>query len=134
MLCVFELDTTDTSDEARKRQAQLLCDVTMLLVPAAMRDIQAGKVPPLYKSGVKYARQNPSACAFKWPSMVRKAKNGDCKQLVLWRLAELHLAGETKATPRLMWLNNRKGLQAHIQIRRADGTTEDPSVNLGMKG
>jgi len=133
MLCVFDVDTTDPSDEAKKANAELICALTMLLVPQAMRDIKARKVPPLYKSGVKYQRQNPKACAFRMPSDVQKRRNGDCKQLVLWRIAELHIAGE-KATPRVMWLNHRDGLQAHIQIRRKDGTTEDPSVILGMKG
>jgi hypothetical protein len=46
-------------------------------------------------------------------------------------MAELAAGGE-KTTPRVMWLNDRKGLQAHILIRRADGNLEDPSVNLGM--
>jgi hypothetical protein len=128
MLIVFELDTKN-----KEQAAELLCALTLLLVPEAVADIRKGKLPPLYRSGVKYNKQNPQACAFRMPSDVKKRRNGDCKQLVLWRLAELAASGE-KATPRVMWLNDRKGLQAHILIRRADGDLEDPSVNLGMKG
>lgn len=128
MLVVFEIDTSN-----QERAALLLCALTELLVPEASADIKANSVPPLYQSGVSYAKQNPRACAFRSPSDVKKRKAGDCKQLVLWRLAELANAGE-KGTPRVIWLNNKTGLQAHILIRRADGNLEDPSVILGMKG
>lgn len=131
MLIIFDIDTKDTSEEARKRNAQLLCDLTMLLVPGAIEDIKKHKLPSLYQAGIKYQRQNPKACAFRSPSDVIARRGGDCKQLVLYRLAELAIAGE-KATPRVMWLVNRAGLQAHILIRRADNSLEDPSVNLGM--
>lgn len=133
MLCVLELDTRDKSEEARKMQAQFICDLTSLLVPLAAQNIKANKVPPLYKSGVKYHRQNPKACAYRWPSDVNKRRNGDCKQLVLWRAGELLNAGEP-VTFRVMWLNHRDGFQAHILIRRKDGSWEDPSFILGMKG
>lgn len=126
MLVVFEINTAD-----KVKAAQLLCDLTMLLVPEALADLKAKGLPALYHSGVKYHKQNPKACAFRMPSDVVKRGNGDCKQLVLWRLAELLAQGET-ATPRVMWLNDRKGMQAHILIRRADGDLEDPSVILGM--
>jgi hypothetical protein len=128
MLVVYDIDTKD-----REAAAKLLCAQAELLAPTAARDIKANKVPPLYKSGVKYHRQNPRACAFRLPSDVRSRKHGDCKQLVLWRLGELLNAGE-KATARVLWINNKTGLQAHILIRRADGNLEDPSVALGMKG
>jgi len=128
MLVVFEIDTKD-----QERAALLLCALTELLVPEASRSLKKASVPPLYKSGVKYEKQNPRACAFRMPPDVLKRKAGDCKQLVLWRMAELANAGE-KATPRVIWLNNKTGLQAHILLRRADGNLEDPSVILGMKG
>jgi hypothetical protein len=127
MLVVFELDTSN-----QENAANVLCALTTLLVPEAVADIRKGNLSPLYSSGVKYHKQNPKACAFRMPSDVKKRGNGDCKQLVLWRLAELKANGET-ATPRVMWLNDRKGLQAHILIRRADGNLEDPSVTLGMQ-
>jgi hypothetical protein len=126
MLTIFDLDTSN-----KELAAQLLCDLTLLLVPQAAADIRKGSLPPLYSSGVKYSHQNKQACAFRMPSDVQSRGNGDCKQLVLWRMAELANAGEP-TTARVMWLTEPDGLRAHILIRRADQSLEDPSVALGM--
>lgn len=89
-------------------------------------------VPRLYQSGVKYLRQNPRACEFRQPLDVYKRGGGDCKQLALWRIAELRELDGENATPRVMWMNEKVGLEAHALVRRADGTLEDPSLLLGM--
>jgi len=127
MLAVLDIDTSNQEQAAKE-----VCAVLEIAVDRARREIRSGKVPHLYKSGVKYAKQNPSACAFRTPIDVLERKQGDCKQLVLWRIAELREAGED-AKPRIMWIADKKGLRAHAQVRRANGTIEDPSALLGMK-
>lgn len=126
MLVVLDIDTTD-----KTRAAEILCELFETLMPQAQAD--ALGLPALYDSGTKYASQDPRACAFRRPNDIAKLKKADCKQLVLWRLAELRNAGES-AKPRILWLTHKKKLQAHAQVRRGDKTIEDPSVLLGMSG
>jgi hypothetical protein len=127
VLCVLDIDTTD-----QQRAALAVCALLELSLDRARAEIRSGAVPPLYKSGVKYVSQPKSTCAFIPPSEVFRRKGGDCKQLTLWRLAELREAGEY-ATPRVIWIPEPKGFKAHALLRRKDGRIEDPSVNLGMK-
>jgi hypothetical protein len=129
MLCIVDVEIGKTEQE-KARAAKEICDIIEIALPRAMRE--ASKLPPLYKAGVKYIRQPPQACAFRPPKDVAERKGGDCKQLVLWRIAELRNAG-VKATPRIIWLNGKDGLRAHAQVRLPDGTIEDPSQTLGMK-
>lgn len=126
MLCVLDIDTTD-----QKTAARAVCALLEVAMPRARREVATKAVPQLYKSGVRYQAQSPAACCFRQPSEVLARAGGDCKQLVLWRIAELREAGE-HATPRVLWLTYKQGLQAHMQLRRKDGTIEDPSVCLGM--
>lgn len=130
MLCVIDVEIGETEAE-KERAAREICELFELALPRAQRE--AKTLPPLYKSGVRYTKQPKEACAFRPPSQVYARKGGDCKQLVLWRLAELRNAG-VKATPRIIWLAEKSGLSAHAQVRLPDNTIEDPSYNLGMKG
>lgn len=85
-------------------------------------------VPPLYQAGVRYKRERPD----QWspPTDVWRRGRGDCEDLAAWRAAELRARGEHaravayRSGPR-MW---------HVVVRRADGSIEDPSKKLGMKG
>ena len=60
---------------------------------------------------------------------------GDCNELVPVRLAELWRAGVWRASP---WLtkarNSRGGWTYHAQVLWPDGSSEDPSLILGMGG
>lgn len=125
MLVVFDIDTSDQTKAAKE-----VCDVIELLMPRAMSEVRG--LPPLYKSGVKYQTQDPRAVAMRYPRDVYERKHGDCKQLVLWRIAE-HRVGGVNAKPRIIWLAEKNELVAHALIRLPDETTEDPSYNLGMK-
>lgn len=125
MLCVIDIDTSN-----QERAAKQVCALIELAMPQAQQE--AKKLPPLFRSGVKYVSQDPKACAFRTPLDVYKRGGGDCKQLVLWRIAELRNAGQ-HATPRVIWLTEKQGLMAHAQLRLPDGSIEDPSHNLGMK-
>lgn len=99
------------------------------LTALAVQEIASGKVPrPLYESAVKYRRESPDI----WspPSRVLARGYGDCEDLACWRAAELQLAGvparaEARRASRRMW---------HVIVRHPDGTEEDPSKQLGMKG
>lgn len=130
MLCIVDIDT-----ENKELAAKLLCDLFEIAMPRAMAEVK--RLPPLYKSGVKYISQDPRACAFRSPKEVFERGGGDCKQLVLWRIAECRNAG-IHATPRIIWLNGKDKLIAHAQVRHPKGhepkgDIEDPSYNLGMK-
>jgi hypothetical protein len=127
MLCIVDIDCTD-----QKRAAELLCQLFEICCEGAQQDIRKNGVPDLYRSGVRFAKQPPEACAFKKPSMVLKAGGGDCKQLVLWRMGDLLNAG-VKVTPRIIWIPAPQGFMAHAQLRHNDGRIEDPSLNLGMR-
>lgn len=124
MLCVVDIDTSD-----KDAAAALLIQLFELNMARAQREAKA--LPPLYNSGVKYVSQDPRACAFRTPKEVAERKGGDCKQLVLWRIAECRNAG-IHCTPRIIWLNASEKLQAHALVRHPDGSVEDPSYNLGM--
>jgi hypothetical protein len=83
-------------------------------------------LPPLYSAGVQYREEPTSGTGVeRWdhPWEVHARGWGDCDDLVLWRLAELHAAGETTAAPLVAWIGSRM----HVLIRRASGNTEDPS-------
>lgn len=127
MLVILDIDTSNQEQAALE-----VCEALEVAMSRARREVKAKKVPHLYAAGVKYIPQNPKACAMRPPTEVYKRGGGDCKQLVLWRIAELRESG-IHATPRIIWLNAKQGLRAHAQLRLPDGTIEDPSFNLGMK-
>ena len=88
-------------------------------------------VPPLYSGHVRYTREPIGR--ERWQTALETAQRGegDCEDLAAYRVAELHRAGENRATivvkvvsPTLM----------HILVRRANGAIEDPSARLGMRG
>jgi len=125
VLCVIDVDCSN--------QARAADEIVALIEHAmarARREVRS--TPHLYASGVRYVKQNPKACAFRPPKDVLSRRGGDCKQLVLWRIAELRELWNENATARIMWLNDKQGLRAHAQVRRADGNIEDPSLLLGM--
>lgn len=127
MLAIIDIDTSN-----QERAALLVCALLELALEGARAEVRARKVPELYKAGVKYITQPKEACAFRPPSEVFRRGGGDCKQLVLWRLAELREAG-IDAKPRIMWIKEPRGFRAHAILRHPDGRIEDPSLNLGMK-
>jgi len=88
-------------------------------------------VPPLYGGRVRYMREPVGRERWQTAYETYQRGAGDCEDLAAYRVAELHRAGERKATiivkvvgPNLM----------HIMVRRANGAIEDPSARLGMRG
>jgi hypothetical protein len=94
--------------------------------------LEAGLVPPLYKSGVRFRREPKGVETFRDATDVWARGHGDCAHLAAWRAGELQAMGE-KAQLRVKW-GWRKGRPRlfHVQVRRANGTVEDPSRKLGM--
>ena len=60
-------------------------------------------------------------------------KNGDCDNIAAARAAELRMAG-VKATVYITWRERPDGTTYHALVRWPDGSSEDPSILLGMGG
>jgi hypothetical protein len=90
-------------------------------------------LPPLYGGRIRY-RMDPSHGSgtevFNSPWVVAERGEGDCNDLVTYRLVELYLSGERpRAEPdhtRAEW----QGGEIHVLIRRQNGELEDPSIIL----
>ena len=92
--------------------------------------------PALYASGVRY-RSEPRPPQglrrverFALIPGVLRAGWGDCEDLAAWRVAKLRLRG-VRAVP---WIIQPRPKLFHVQVRYPDGTIEDPSRRLGMRG
>ena len=100
-------------------------------------------LPALAESGVQYQPEpfNRNLQFDELPDCITIADRGfaDCAPLCCWRLAELWNAGERDANIIIYWRNvqEKQGHAVrtmHAQVRRADGTREDPSRLYGMVG
>lgn len=92
------------------------------------------RIPPLYRAGVRYIREPQGVETFRDLYMVILNRGGDCAHLAAWRVAELQEAGEN-ASLRIQWKVTRRGPRLfHVLVRRGNGSIEDPSKLLGMKG
>lgn len=105
--------------------------LTRYAVKQLQRRAAAGSpVPPLYQSGVRYAREPPGKERWQTPYQTLLSGRGDCEDLAVWRAAELRRRGED---PRARVVVKRTGPRVlHALVRRGDGTLEDPSRALGM--
>lgn len=93
--------------------------------------LQTGAFPLLYRSGVRYRREDPRVRE-EWrtvPEVLRRGE-GDCEDLACWRAAELVVSGEDLAARPVLVPTRAGGW--HVVVRRGDGSTEDPSRVLGM--
>ena len=98
--------------------------------------LATNKTPSIYQAGVRYREEDPRQGYEDFaivPAIIARGW-GDCDDLAPWRVAELQNAGE-HAEIRIQWkkIPNR-GKLFHIVVRRANGSIEDPSRLLGMKG
>lgn len=93
-------------------------------------------VPPLYRTGVRYKRQEDGQEDWHDVPTAIRAGVTDCKVLAAWRCAELRLSG-IHARPYLVrqprtGKNGRPVYFYHIQVLWPNGYAEDPSRVLGM--
>lgn len=93
--------------------------------------LRRNKLPPLYKSGVRYEREDTEI--WRDASIVFDEKFGDCEDLAAWRVAELRNNGK-RASCYLTYRNLDGMIIYHVRVLRANGKIEDPSLKLGMKG
>lgn len=90
-------------------------------------------VPSIYNAGVRYERE-PWSDHEEFADLLTVLRRGwgDCDDLCAWRVAELLEQGE-KASCRIYWRPRRNGERMmHCQVRRGDGSIEDPSRFLGL--
>ena len=93
-----------------------------------MQQLRARPRPPLYKCGIRYARDVGET----WDSadICTKRGYGDCEDLACWRAAELRLAGVPAKA--VVVRSHTPGVAWHCVVRHANGRLEDPSRKLGM--
>lgn len=125
-----------------KADLQLALDVTTTIDEHQLRNTP--RVPLLYSSGVRYARdiclapRVPGACErfLTLLSGLAEFRNGsipglDCDDLGPWRAAEMRVRlglPNARAFP-----IRSPGIGWHILVDDGNGNIEDPSARLGMK-
>lgn len=161
MLFVVQIDTDAVEDPrvvahiARGFLRGVVAQNRILLRQARER----GKpYPALYESGVVFKREpkpkrgRPRVQQLVDLRAVLRRRGGDCKHLCAWRVAELQEGEDPRADFKIYWrcgcvacgrmaLRERtckhcggqvKPFIYHAEVRRSDGTAEDPSRYLGM--
>ena len=91
--------------------------------------------PSLYTSGVRYQREARGQEVWQDIPNCIQLRRGDCEDLAAWRVAELRQRG-IHARGHLKWFHKPsiKITMYHVEVRLPDGSIEDPSKKLGMKG
>lgn len=93
------------------------------------------RVPPLYRSGVRYQTEEPPAERWLTAPVALQEGVADCEDLACWRAAELQMQGE-RARPvyKQEQVSGLPGFRLwHILVERPGGKFEDPSRILGMR-
>lgn len=88
--------------------------------------------PALYASGVRYRREPPGREEWEPIPVVLTKGWGDCEDLASWRAAELRVTGEDPHAR--VHVYQSAPTTWHVVVRRGDGSIEDPSRKLGMRG
>ncbi len=131
------LSITMPFDGERELRAALAVLTVIDLMQLKWARDDGAPLPALYKSGVRYRREEKKSCwaptrggCEDWLSAVQviSQRFGDCEDLAAWRASELIAQGERAA--RAIPKRTREGW--HIVVQRADGRLEDPSRILGM--
>lgn len=100
------------------------------LVRLNLSQLRRGKAPPIYSSRVRYKREAPGREDWQSAAKANRAGNGDCEDLAAWCAASYRLVG---VNARAIVKQVGPGLK-HCLVQLPDGTIEDPSKRLGMKG
>lgn len=92
--------------------------------------VKSKRAPSLYGSGVRYRREPRGREHWQTVPEVLRAGYGDCEDLAAYRAAELRVAGIPARADVI-----RTGPKTfHAVVMYPDGSIEDPSRKLGMKG
>lgn len=93
--------------------------------------LRENNIPPLYKAGVVYRREERTEI-WKDASRVLRDGFGDCEDLSAWRVAELRNNGK-EATPYIRYRMEEGRYIYHVMVMRHGEALEDPSRILGMQ-
>lgn len=100
-------------------------------VRRAMRDLRDHpRLPPIYRSGVRYEIERPGRERWLLPSEVAALGRGDCEDLATWAAAQHRVTGSDPAA-RVLTYQSAPHIR-HAVVRRGSGKIEDPSKRLGM--
>jgi hypothetical protein len=127
----FRLRSFDVLD-APSREAVLRLMMEALIVANVAYLRRHPGTPPLYESGVRYEEEPGNQDDWNDIPETLSLGVGDCEDLAGWRIAELRVAGELAAMPRVSVRTEGTRITYHIAVRRAAGAIEDPSRELRM--
>ncbi len=88
--------------------------------------------PALYESGVVYEAEPEDREHWQDIPETLGVGNGDCEDLACWRIAELRVRANERATPYITWRDLDDRRVYHVAVHRVGGEVEDPSRLLGM--
>jgi hypothetical protein len=121
----------ERNPRASKAYLRILCDALVSLNLIYLQDHPA--TPSLYETGIRYVRDPVPVEDWQTIPELLYRGCGDCKSLACYRVAELLRQG-VKAIVQFRWRGNGNRATFHIQVQLPDGTIEDPSKILGMRG
>jgi hypothetical protein len=129
----FNLSSVFCPDSSSQDDAYVLSALLEVLIVANRTYLRTHTAPPLYRSGVRYARTDD------WLSIpdLYSRKFGDCKSLACVRVVELRREG-IDADFDFRWVKRPSdaGKDFHILVKKVDPIQgfmyEDPSRILGM--
>lgn len=100
------------------------------LVRLDLSQLRRGLVPPIYKSRVRYQREERGREDWRSARECVRKGSGDCEDLASYAAASYRLVGiHARAIVRQV----RPGLK-HVLVEFPNGMIADPSKRLGMKG
>ena len=117
----FLVEIPGADEGAMLRSAAVLI---RLVAAVNYRAARRGALPALYSTRIRYRAEPPGPEMIDHGGIVLGRGWGDCDDLVAYRLGELWHGGERGASPRIVWRRGTK--RYHAQVRRADGSIEDP--------
>lgn len=125
----------ETAPEALSLQLDALTQWNVVLMQRLLKE--GHRIPLLYKSGVRYQRENYAAREENWRDFLSclRHKGGDCEDLCAWRAAEIRVRQRQRA--RCVYRRTRRADGStlyHILVESPShsGHIEDPSRLLGM--
>lgn len=121
----MELDI-DLDAYGPEERPHLVATLVEALAEINLLFLQRHQAPALERSGVAYKEGGP------WRDIPRllATREGDCRSLVAWRLAELRIMGRPASLRVLLEAGPYRD-RMHLQVVSDQGI-EDPSVLLGM--
>jgi hypothetical protein len=121
-----------TLDIRIPRRSAAFAALVRSLLECLVEHNMVAQLPPLYLSGVRYRSEPASAESFRDARATLERGHGDCAHLATWRCAELRRSNEA-ATLVVTFAPYGRSKVFHVQVRRGDGSVEDPSRELGMQ-